>query len=41
MSLVALLGFGTVVLVAMLVLHGYLWWRLVRCTTRPGPVPAG
>jgi predicted MPP superfamily phosphohydrolase len=37
MSLVALLAFGTVVLVAMLVLHGYLWWRLVRCTTRPGP----
>jgi uncharacterized protein len=41
MSLVALLGFGTVVLVAMLVLHGYLWWRLVRCTTRPGPVRRG
>jgi len=41
MSLVALLGFGTVVLVAMLVLHGYLWWRLVRCTTRPGPARRG
>jgi hypothetical protein len=35
-SLIALLGFGTVVLVAMLLLHGYLWWRLVRGTTRPG-----
>jgi predicted MPP superfamily phosphohydrolase len=30
------LGFGTVVLLAMLLLHGYLWWRLVRSTTRPG-----
>jgi uncharacterized protein len=36
LSLIALLGFGTVVLVALLVLHGYLWWRLVRGTTRPG-----
>jgi predicted MPP superfamily phosphohydrolase len=35
-SLVGLLGFGTVVLTAMLLLHGYLWWRLVRSTTRPG-----
>jgi predicted MPP superfamily phosphohydrolase len=35
-SLIALLGFGTVVLLAMLLLHGYLWWRLVRGTTRPG-----
>jgi predicted MPP superfamily phosphohydrolase len=35
-SLIALLGFGTVVLVAMLFLHAYLWWRLVRGTTRPG-----
>jgi uncharacterized protein len=35
-SLIALLGFGTVVLVALLLLHGYLWWRLVRGTTRPG-----
>jgi predicted MPP superfamily phosphohydrolase len=33
---IALLGFGTVVLVAMLLLHGYLWFRLVRSTTRPG-----
>ena len=41
MSLVALLGFGTVVLVAMLVLHSYLWWRLVWCTTRRGPVRRG
>jgi predicted MPP superfamily phosphohydrolase len=38
MSLVGLLGFGTVVLLAMLVLHGYLWFRLVRGTTRPGRV---
>jgi predicted MPP superfamily phosphohydrolase len=35
-SLVGLLGFGAVVLTAMLLLHGYLWWRLVRSTTRPG-----
>jgi predicted MPP superfamily phosphohydrolase len=35
-SVIALLGFGTVVLVAMLLLHGYLWFRLVRSTTRPG-----
>jgi uncharacterized protein len=31
-----LLGFGAVVLLATLVLHGYLWWRLVRGTTPPG-----
>ncbi|MGK5173188.1 metallophosphoesterase [Geodermatophilus sp. CPCC 205761] len=36
MSLIGLLGFATVVLLAMLILHGYLWWRLVRSTTRPG-----
>ncbi len=36
MSLIGLLGFVTVVLLAMLILHGYLWWRLVRSTTRPG-----
>ncbi|MCW2742678.1 MAG: Metallophosphoesterase [Blastococcus sp.] len=36
MSLIALLGFGTVVLLAMLLLHSYLWWRLVRNTTGPG-----
>jgi predicted MPP superfamily phosphohydrolase len=35
-SLIGLLGFGTVVLLAMLLLHGYLWWRLVRSTTNPG-----
>jgi predicted MPP superfamily phosphohydrolase len=35
-SLVGLLGFGAVVLTAMLLLHGYLWWRLVRSTTRRG-----
>ncbi|WP_206340278.1 metallophosphoesterase [Blastococcus litoris] len=36
MSVIALVGFGTVVLLAMLLLHGYLWFRLVRSTTRPG-----
>ena len=36
MSLIALLGFVTVVLLALLLLNGYLWWRLVRSTTRPG-----
>ncbi|MGY1622369.1 metallophosphoesterase [Geodermatophilus sp. SYSU D00965] len=25
-------------LLALVLLHGYLWWRLVRSTTRPGPV---
>jgi predicted MPP superfamily phosphohydrolase len=37
-SLVGLIGFGAVVLTAMLLLHGYLWWRLVRSTTQPGRV---
>ncbi|MFW3171515.1 metallophosphoesterase [Geodermatophilus sp. CPCC 206100] len=36
MSLIGLLGFATVVLLALVLLHGYLWWRLVRSTTRPG-----
>ncbi|PRY47668.1 hypothetical protein LY71_11223 [Geodermatophilus tzadiensis] len=36
LSLIGLLGFATVVLVAVALLHGYLWWRLVRSTTRPG-----
>jgi predicted MPP superfamily phosphohydrolase len=36
MALVGLLGFAAVVLLALLVLHGHLWWRLVRGTTRPG-----
>ena len=36
MSVLALLGFGTVVLIAMLLLHSYLWARLVRSTTVPG-----
>ncbi|SET72636.1 metallophosphoesterase [Geodermatophilus poikilotrophus] len=36
LSLIGLLGFATVVLLAVLLLHGYLWWRLVRSTTRPG-----
>jgi predicted MPP superfamily phosphohydrolase len=35
-SVIALLGFGTVVLLATGLLHGYLWWRLVRGTTAPG-----
>lgn len=36
MSLIGLLGFATVVLLALLLLHGYLWFRLVRSTTVPG-----
>jgi uncharacterized protein len=36
LSLIGLLGFVTVVLLAVLLLHGYLWWRLVRSTTLPG-----
>jgi predicted MPP superfamily phosphohydrolase len=36
LSLIGLLGFATVVLLAVLLLHGYLWWRVVRSTTRPG-----
>ena len=36
MSLIGLLGFATVILLAMLLLHGYLWFRFVRSTTRPG-----
>ncbi|HET6393947.1 MAG TPA: metallophosphoesterase [Blastococcus sp.] len=36
MSVIALLGFVTVALLATLLLHGYLWFRLVRGTTRPG-----
>jgi predicted MPP superfamily phosphohydrolase len=35
-SVIGLLGFGTVILLAMGLLHGYLWWRLVRSTTSPG-----
>jgi uncharacterized protein len=35
-SVIALVGFGTVALLATLLLHGYLWFRLVRGTTRPG-----
>jgi uncharacterized protein len=34
--LIGLLAFGGVVLLAMLLVHGYLWFRLVRGTTRPG-----
>ncbi|MFP5369241.1 MAG: metallophosphoesterase, partial [Actinomycetes bacterium] len=34
--MVGLLGFATVVLLAMLLIHSYLWWRLVRSTTGPG-----
>ena len=36
MSVITLLGFGTVVLLATALLHGYLWWRLVCGTTNPG-----
>ena len=36
MPLIGLLAFGSVVLLAMLLVHGYLWFRLVRGTTRPG-----
>jgi predicted MPP superfamily phosphohydrolase len=35
---VALVGLLGSVAVALLVLHGYLWWRLVCGTTRPGRV---
>jgi predicted MPP superfamily phosphohydrolase len=35
-SLIGLLGFATVILLAMLLLHCYLWFRFVRSTTRPG-----
>ena len=41
MTLIGLLGFVTVILVALLLLHGYLWWRLVRSTTRPGRARQG
>ena len=34
--LIGLLAFGSVVLLVMLLVHGYLWLRLVRGTTRPG-----
>jgi hypothetical protein len=40
-ALIALLGFGAVLLLAVLLLHGYLWWRLVRGTTRPGRLRRG
>ncbi|MGY1836722.1 metallophosphoesterase [Blastococcus sp. SYSU DS0510] len=36
LSLIGLLGFGTVVLLAVGLLHTYLWFRLVRSTTAPG-----
>lgn len=36
MSAVGFLAFFGVVLVALAILHGYLWWRLVRSTTAPG-----
>ncbi|MGY1743743.1 MULTISPECIES: metallophosphoesterase [unclassified Blastococcus] len=36
MSLIGLLGFGTVVLLASALLHTYLWSRVVRATTLPG-----
>jgi predicted MPP superfamily phosphohydrolase len=40
-TVIGLLGFATVVLVAMFLLHGYLWWRMVRSTTRPGRARQG
>ncbi len=36
LSVVGLLGFGTVVMLAVGLLHGYLWFRLVRSTTERG-----
>ena len=36
LSIIGVLGFGTVVLLAVVLLNGYVWWRLVRSTTRPG-----
>ncbi|TFV85732.1 metallophosphoesterase [Blastococcus sp. CT_GayMR16] len=41
MTLIGLLGFATVILLAMFLLHGYLWWRLVRSATRPGRARRG
>ncbi|MGY1670290.1 metallophosphoesterase [Geodermatophilus sp. SYSU D00710] len=38
---VRLSGFDVVALVVVLVAHLYLWWRLVRDTTRPGRVRRG
>jgi predicted MPP superfamily phosphohydrolase len=35
---IRLVGFGTVVLLALFLMHGLLWWRLVRSTTGPGRV---
>ncbi|WP_231486805.1 metallophosphoesterase [Candidatus Blastococcus massiliensis] len=39
--MIALLVFGTVILLVMALLHGYLWLRLVRDTTRPGRARRG
>ncbi|SNS57069.1 hypothetical protein SAMN06893096_105123 [Geodermatophilus pulveris] len=36
LSLIGLLGFVTVVLLAIVVLHGYVWWRVAHSTTVPG-----
>ncbi|WP_104525531.1 metallophosphoesterase [Blastococcus atacamensis] len=36
LSVIGLLGFGTVVLLAVGLLHGYLWFRVVRSTTGRG-----
>ncbi|SDP25075.1 hypothetical protein SAMN05660199_03480 [Klenkia soli] len=33
-----MIAFGAVVALAMVLLHGWLWFRLVRSTTRPGRV---
>ena len=34
-------GFDALMLVTILLAHGYLWWRLARCTTRPGRARRG
>jgi hypothetical protein len=36
LSIIGLLGFLTVVLTALVLLHGFIWWRMVRATTLPG-----
>ena len=38
LSIPAVLVFLVVVLLALVVLPGYIWWRLVRSTTQPGPI---
>ncbi|GAB3879452.1 hypothetical protein GCM10027612_05260 [Microbispora bryophytorum subsp. camponoti] len=33
------MGFVGMIVVAVVVVHGYLWWRLVRASTTPGSRP--